>query len=92
MSPEADENVQALQFIQKEVDAEPLNRLKQYCSPGLIEDIRTLRCLFMVRLGEPENVENLEKNALRIGLLNTSEQGLRNVLRQCQVNYEISDV
>ena len=46
----------------------------------------------MVRLGEPENVENLEKNALRIGLLNTSEQGLRNVLRQCQVNYEISDV
>ena len=46
----------------------------------------------MIRLGEPENVENLEKSQLRATLLQTSEFGLRNVLRQCQVNYEVSDV
>ena len=46
----------------------------------------------MIRLGEPENVENLEKSQLRPTLLQTSEFGLRNVLRQCQVNFEVSDV
>ena len=46
----------------------------------------------MIRLGEPENVENLEKSQLRTTLLQTSEFGLRNVLRQCQVNFEVSDV
>lgn len=36
----------------------------------------------MVRLGEPENVENLDKSALRTGLLAMGEAGLRTCLKQ----------
>ena len=46
----------------------------------------------MVRLGEPENVDNLEKSALRTGLLQMGEAGLRNSLRQLQVNYELAEI
>lgn len=46
----------------------------------------------MIRLGEPENVENLDKSALRTGLLQSSEQGLRAILRHCQLNYEIGEI
>ena len=82
LSPEADENQSAIQFIQKEIDGEQLSKLKAYCSPTLIEEINFLRCLFMVRLGETENVENLEKSSIRVGLLQHGESSLRNSLRQ----------
>ena len=92
LSPEADENKAAIAFLQKEVEGEPLTKLKGYCSPSLIEEIKTLRSLFMVRLGEPENVENLDKSDIRINLLQQGESGLRNCLRQLQLNYEISEI
>lgn len=69
LSPEADENTGVLTFIQKELDGAALQSLKDYCSPALVEEIKTLRCIFMVRLGEPENIENSDKAALRQGLL-----------------------
>lgn len=69
LSPESDENADALRFIQAEIDGAALQLLKAYCSPNLVEEIKALRCLFLVRLGEPENVENLDKSALRSMLL-----------------------
>jgi len=69
LSPEADENQTALQFLQKDIEEDVLKKLKAYCSPSLLEEIRYLRCLFLVRLGEKENVENLDKASLRSGLL-----------------------
>ena len=48
---------------------EKLNRLKGYCSPNLVEEIKALRCLFMIRLGEPENAESLDKAPFRYILL-----------------------
>ena len=73
LSPESDENTPVITFIQKEIEGEPLTKLKQYCSPGLVEEIKALRCIFLVRLGEPENVENLDKSILRAGLLQIGE-------------------
>ena len=69
-----------------------MSRLKNYCSPNLLEEIRAIRCLFMIRLGENENVENLDKSQIRAGLLATAEMGLRTSLKQLQVNYEVSDL
>ena len=81
LSPEADENQAALRFMQAEIDGAQLQKIKSYCSPGLVEEIKALRCLFMVRLGEPENVENLDKSAQRVALLTAGETGLRSILR-----------
>jgi len=69
-----------------------LNKLKQYCSPNLIEEIKMLRCLFMTRLGEAENVENLEKASLRQNLLQGAELGLRSSLRMLATCYEVADL
>ena len=92
LSPEADENQAALQFLQKDIEEDALKKLKAYCSPSLLEEIRYLRCLFLVRIGEKENVENLDKASLRSGLLQAAEHGLRNCLRQLQVNFEVSSI
>jgi len=46
----------------------------------------------LVRLGEHENVENLDKAHIRQTLLGLAEQGLRGSLKQLQANYEISDL
>ena len=69
LTPEAEENAAALAYITQVLDADKVGKLKLYCSPNLIEEIKGLRCLFMVRLGEPENVENLDKASFRLGLL-----------------------
>ena len=78
--------------MQAELDGETLQLLKAYCSPNLVEEVKALRCLFLVRLGEPENVENLEKSALRSMLLDLGEQGLRISLKQLQINFEVADI
>ena len=48
-------------MLKQEIDGEPLNNMKKYCSPAVIELMKYLRCIFLIRLGENENVENLDK-------------------------------
>jgi len=90
LTPEAEENATALTFMQQTVEGDKLNKLKAYCSPNIIEEIRALRCLFMVRLGEPENAENLEKASFRFGLLQGAEAGLRTSLKVLSTNFEVT--
>ena len=58
----------------------------------MVEQLQFLRCAFLVRLGEQENVEDLEKAGLRAQLLQTAEDGLRQSLKQLQTNYEVADL
>jgi hypothetical protein len=46
--------------------------------------------LFLVRLGESENVEAPEKADFRMQLLRQSEETLRSILRSVQFNEEIN--
>lgn len=40
-------------------------RLQAFCSPYILESLHYLRALFLVRIGEAENVERFEKAELR---------------------------
>lgn len=90
LSPEAEENATALAFLQSIVEGDKLNKLKSYCSPNLVEEIKALRCLFMIRLGEPENAENLDKAPFRFSLLQGSENSLRACLKVLATNFEVT--
>jgi superfamily II DNA or RNA helicase len=57
-----------------------------------LEMVQYLRTLFLVRLGEQENVQSSEKTALREKLLSTAEEGGRNVLRNLQLIEEVTAV
>lgn len=58
----------------------------------MVEQLQFLRCAFLVRLGEQENVENLDKAGLRAQLLQAAEDGLRQSLKQLQTNFEVADL
>ena len=58
----------------------------------MIEQLQFLRCAFLARLGEQENVEDLEKAGLRSQLLQAAEDGLRQSLKQLATNFEVADL
>jgi hypothetical protein len=69
-----------------------LNKLKGICSPAVLELLKYLRCLFLIRLGENENVESQDKAHIRNQLLALGEAGLRSTLKTLQLNLEVSDL
>lgn len=66
--------------------------MKQFCSPDVFEMVFYLRALFLVRIGEHENVENLDKADLRNQLLKAGEEQLRQSLAKFAFNYEVQSV
>lgn len=90
LSPEHENNAEALEMIKKPIEPTVIAKLKEYCSPYIVETLQVLRALFLVRLGETENTENLEKAELRNGLLRNAEESLRTSLKQVQVAEEIA--
>ena len=92
LTPEDDKNQPALTLLQKELTPEQVDGLRAYCSPSVVEQLQFLRCAFLIRLGEQENVEDLDKAGLRFQLLQTAEDGLRQSLKQLQTNFEIADL
>jgi hypothetical protein len=61
LTPEHDKNQPAIQFISKPIDAETLNKLKAFCTPFVVELLQSLRCNLLIRIGEFQNVESLDK-------------------------------
>ena len=55
----------------------------------MLDLLHYLRSLFLIRLGESENVEAPEKADFRVQLLKQSEENLRNILKSVQFNEEI---
>jgi len=66
--------------------------MKKYLSPYVIDLLHYTRSVFLIRLGESENVELPEKADFRVQLLRTSEENLRQVLRSLQFSEEINYV
>lgn len=61
LTPENDKNKPAIDFISKPIDADVLNKLKVFCTPYVCELLQYLRAALLVRIGENQNVENLDK-------------------------------
>ena len=92
LSPDSDENLAAIAFISKELGPEEIQDLKKFCSPSVLEALRILRSLFLIRLSEQENVQNSDKAASRAERIALSESSLRQSLRNLSLIYEISDI
>ena len=90
LSPEADENQAVLKALLEAISEDTEQKLKKFCSPYIIESLQYLRALFLVRLGETENVENADKAELRQQLLKTAEELMRGSLRRIQFAEEVS--
>lgn len=63
--------------------------MKKVLSPYIFELLNYLKALFVVRLGESENVEAPEKADVRISLLKNGEETLRNSLKSLSTFEEI---
>ena len=57
-------------------------KLKEFCTPYIVEKLQYLRALFLVRIGENENVESQEKSELRYSILRAAEESLRASLKK----------
>jgi hypothetical protein len=92
LPPEHEKNMPALEFMMKTIEGKELGDLKRFCSPAILEMVQYLRTLFLVRLGEQENVQSSDKASLRDKLLSTAEEGGRGVLRNLQLIEEVTAV
>jgi len=61
LTPEHDKNQPAITFISKPIEVDVLNKLKVFCTPYVVELLQYLRANLLVRTGEGQNVENLDK-------------------------------
>lgn len=89
LSPEHDKNQPAITFIQKPLEAEILAKLKVFCTPYVVEKLQFLRASLLVRIGENQNVENLDKAEKRKEVLKAAEDTLRASLAQQQLAYTV---
>lgn len=62
LSSEDAKNQPAIQFLQKPIPDDTLSKLKTFATPNVVEMVQYLRCLFLVRVSEQENVELPEKD------------------------------
>jgi len=92
LSPEADENQAALKSLLEAVPDDTEQKLMEFSSPFIIESLHYLRALFLVRIGETENVDVLDKAELRQNLLKTAEDLMRGSLRRIQFAEEVSHI
>ena len=90
MAPENDKNKEAIDFLIKPISDDQAKLMKKYLSPSAWEQLNSLKWLFIIRLGESENVEMPEKADFRNGLLKQSEDALRIILKSLSVQEEIS--
>ena len=77
LTPEHDKNQPAIQFLLKPIEHEILQRMKNYCTPFIVEMLQFLRTSILVRVGENQNVENLDKADARRQILKNAEDGTR---------------
>ena len=66
-----------------------MDLLKNFCSPDVFEMIMYLRGNILLRLGENENVESLDKADLRNNLLKAAEEQYRSSLGKIALNFEV---
>lgn len=92
LSPEADENQAAIKLLLEAVPADTEAQLMEFCSPYVLESLHYLRALFLVRIGEAENVERSEKAELRQQILRSAEELMRASLKRVQLAEEVAHV
>jgi len=99
LTPEHDKNQPAITFVSKPIEADVLNKLKVFCTPYVVELLQYLRSNLLVRIGEGQNVENLDKTEQRKTILKTAEDSIRVSLQQQQtaitilkLNAEVGDL
>ena len=84
LTPEHDKNQPAIQFLLKPIDSECVQRMKNYCTPFIVEMLQFLRASILVRVGESQNVENLDKADARKQILKNAEDCTRASLASLQ--------
>lgn len=89
LTPEHDKNQPAITFISKPIEAEVLNKLKVFATPYVVELLQYLRSTLLVRIGESQNVENLDKADQRKTILKTAEDSLRLSLSMQQTAFTV---
>ena len=82
LSPEADENQAVIKLLLEALPADTEAQLIEFCSPYVLESLHYLRGLFLVRIGEAENVERSEKAELRQQILRAAEELMRSSLKR----------
>ena len=92
MPPEADENQAVLKLLLEAIPETTEHQLMAFCSPYILESLHYLRALFLVRVGETENVVNQEKAESRLNLLKTAEEIMRGSMRRLQFAEEIAHI
>jgi hypothetical protein len=90
LTPEADENQGVIKLLLEAIPAETEKKLMEFCSPYIVESLHFLRALFLVRIGETENVERSDKADQRQQIARTAEELMRAVLKRVQVAEEVS--
>lgn len=81
LTPEHDKNQPAITFILKPIEAETLSKLKAFSTPFVVELLQYLRSSMLVRIGESQNVENLDKAEKRKEILKAAEDSIRGSLQ-----------
>lgn len=76
----------------KPLDAPKLEQLKAYCSADVYEMVHYCRAVFLLRVGESENVEALDKAELRVQILKAAEEQLRANLVKFALNFEVQSL
>jgi len=90
LSPEADENQGVIKLLMDAIPAETEQKLMAFCSPYILESLNYLRGLFLLRIGETENVERSDKAELRQQILKTAEELMRASLKKVQLAEEVA--
>lgn len=66
MPPEHEKNQEAIANLLKPIAQETIGYFKKYLSSYVLDMLQYTRCLFLIRLGESENVEMPEKADFRV--------------------------
>ena len=73
----------------KPIGDDVIVKLKSFCTPYIIEKLQFLRASFIIRLGENQNVENLDKAEARRLILKSAEDIIRQSLQNVQTGLTI---
>jgi hypothetical protein len=86
-------NQAAIQYVLKPHSSELLAKLKAWVSPNGLEQLQYTRALFLTRMGEFEDPDaDIPLTELRNNLLKTSEDSYRGILKNLQLEEEVSHV
>ena len=74
--------------MEKQIEDDLIKKLEEYCSPFVVESLKFLRALLLLRVAEKENVESTNQEP-REALLKLSEDSIRAQLKNLMAFEEV---